>query len=179
MPFRCVAIITPVDKTEPPPAYVIPSVVKRSRGIHASSKFYLALVLFCHVVDSSPPLAAGMTYGGTFSGIVGNSSVLSGAERHIGRSLRFRWWVGVFNRGILKTGVYEVALVRIRLLFLECFRLYRCLISLGYAEPASPEGKLLYRALGWWWGIVAFFMQKRDTLWFWEGVPVICSEVIL
>ena len=39
------------------------------------------------------------------------------------------------------------------------------------AEPASPEGKLLYRVLGWWWGIVAFFMQKRDTLWFWEGAP--------
>ena len=39
--------------------------------------------------------------------------------------------------------------LRIRLLFLECFRLYRCLISLGCAEPASPEGKLLYRALGW------------------------------
>ena len=25
-------------------------------------------------------------------------------ERHIGRSLRFRWWVGVFNRGILRAG---------------------------------------------------------------------------
>ena len=38
------------------------------------------------------------------AGVVGNGSVLSGAERHIGRSLRFRWWVGVFNRGVLRTG---------------------------------------------------------------------------
>ena len=28
-----------------------------SRGIHPSSRFYLVLVLFCHVVDSSTPLA--------------------------------------------------------------------------------------------------------------------------
>ena len=40
-------------------------------------------------------------------GVIGNGSVLSRAERHIGRSLRFRWWVGVFNRGIPRTGVYE------------------------------------------------------------------------
>ena len=36
--------------------------------------------------------------------------------------------------------------LRIRRLFLRCFRLPRCLISQGYALPASPEGKLLYRA---------------------------------
>ena len=38
--------------------------------------------------------------------------------------------------------------LRIRLQFLECFRLPRCLISQGCALPASPEGKLLYRAFG-------------------------------
>ena len=39
-----------------------------SRGIHSSCRFYLTLVLFCHVVDSSTPLtlSVGMTYGGTF-----------------------------------------------------------------------------------------------------------------
>ena len=41
---------------------------------------------------------------GDVSGIYGNSSVLSGAERHIGRSLRFRWWAVLFNRRILRTG---------------------------------------------------------------------------
>ena len=35
---------------------------------------------------------------------IGNSSVLKRAERHIGRSLRFRWWVGIFNQRILRTG---------------------------------------------------------------------------
>ena len=30
-------------------------------------------------------------------GFIGNSSVLSRAERHIGRSLRFRWWVSAFD----------------------------------------------------------------------------------
>ena len=38
--------------------------------------------------------------------------------------------------------------VRIRLQFLECFTPPRCLISQGCALPASPVGKLLYRALG-------------------------------
>ena len=43
---------------------------------------------FSNVVDSSTPLRCGRSdkTGGTFSGIIGNSSVLSGAERHIGRS---------------------------------------------------------------------------------------------
>ena len=35
---------------------------------------------------------------------IGNGSGLSRAERHIGRSLRFRWEGHVFNRGILRTG---------------------------------------------------------------------------
>ena len=34
-----------------------------------------------------------------------NSSVLSRAERHIGRSLRFRWRADVFNRGISNEGL--------------------------------------------------------------------------
>ena len=37
-------------------------------------------------------------------GFVVNGSVLKRAERHIGRSLRFRWGVGVFSRGVLWTG---------------------------------------------------------------------------
>ena len=54
-------------------------------------------------------------------GFVGNGSVLKRAERHIGRSLRFL--VGVlFNLGILRTGVYGVAFLRVRFLLLECFR---------------------------------------------------------
>ena len=45
------------------------------------------------------------------SGVIGNGSVLSRAERHIGRSLRFRWWAGVFNRGVLWTGGVAVRIV--------------------------------------------------------------------
>ena len=63
---------------------------------------------------------------------------------------RRRWMRGGTALYVVGTMGAEVeAFLRIRLLFLECFRLYRCLISLGCAEPASPEGKLLYRALGW------------------------------
>ena len=40
------------------------------------------------------------------------------------------------------------AFLRIRPLFLECFRPYRCIISQGCALPASPGGKLLYRDCG-------------------------------
>ena len=47
---------------------------------------------FSHVVDSSTPLRDGRNdIVGTFLVFIGNGSVLSGAERHIGRSLRFRW----------------------------------------------------------------------------------------
>ncbi len=56
---------------------------------------------------------------------------------------------GRFQPGVLRTGVYGGAFLRIRLLFPECFRPYRSLISQGCALPASPEGKLLYRAFGW------------------------------
>ena len=44
------------------PPFVIPSAVKRSRGIFPSGRFYLVVVLFCHVVDSSTPV--GMTQWG-------------------------------------------------------------------------------------------------------------------
>ncbi len=55
---------------------------------------------------------------------------------------------GHFQLGDSKDGRIWVAFLRIRLLFLECFTLYRCLISQGCALPASPVGKLLYRASG-------------------------------
>ena len=62
-----------------------------SRGIHASSRFYLVVVHF--PTWWIPPLrwrcGRNDTMGGV-SGFVGNGSVLSGAERHKGRSLRFR-----------------------------------------------------------------------------------------
>ena len=60
-----------------------------------------------------------MTYGGTCLVFIGNSSVLSRAERHIGRSLRFRWWVGVFNQGVLRTNVYDVRFYEFAYCFLN------------------------------------------------------------
>ena len=64
-----------------------------SRGIFQSGRFYLVLVLFCHVrgfLHSAGAKGLNDMTGGVFC-IIGNSSVLSRAERHIGRSLRFRW----------------------------------------------------------------------------------------
>ena len=64
-----------------------------SRGIFPSGRFYLVLVLFCHVrgfLHSAGAKGLNDMTGGVFC-IIGNSSVLSRAERHIGRSLRFRW----------------------------------------------------------------------------------------
>ena len=57
------------------------------------------------------------------------------------------WWIPPLR---LRCGRNDndATFLRIRLLFPECFRLPRCLISQGCALPASPEGKLLYRALG-------------------------------
>ena len=46
--------LQPVGVNGITPRYVIPTVV--SRGIFPSGKFYLVLVLFCHVEDSSTPL---------------------------------------------------------------------------------------------------------------------------
>ena len=77
-----------------------------SRGIFPSGRFYLVLVLFCHVrgfLHSAGAKGLNDMTGGVFC-IIGNSSVLSRAERHIGRSLRFRWEGHVFSRGILRTG---------------------------------------------------------------------------
>lgn len=78
-----------------------------SRGIFPSGRFYLVLVLFCHVrgfLHSAGAKGLNDMTGGVFC-IIGNSSVLSRAERHIGRSLRFRWEGHVFNRGILRVDV--------------------------------------------------------------------------
>lgn len=57
VPFRCVANRTPVVKTKPPPTCHSERTVKRSRGIFSSCRFYLALALFCCLVDSSTPLS--------------------------------------------------------------------------------------------------------------------------
>ena len=76
-----------------------------SRGIFPSGRFYLVLVLFCHVrgfLHSAGAKGLNDMTGGVFC-IIGNSSVLSRAERHMGRSLRFRWEGHVFNQGILRT----------------------------------------------------------------------------
>jgi len=78
-----------------------------SRGIFQSGRFYLVLVLFCHVrgfLHSAGAKGLNDMTGDVFC-IIGNSSVLSRAEWHIGRSLRFRWEWHVFNRGILRVDV--------------------------------------------------------------------------
>ena len=140
VPGRC--NYNPCGQNKTTPRHVIPSVVKRSRGIFPSGRFYLVVVLFCHVVDSSTPV--GMTqwgdvstdspvvsgmfqaaplpssvraapcqlprrgsfctglWGAVFFGI---GSVLSGAERHIGRSLRFRWLVYFSTKGFRTRGL--------------------------------------------------------------------------
>ena len=46
----------PCRQPEPPPDMSFRANAV-SRGIHPSSKFYLVVVLFCYVVDSSTPLA--------------------------------------------------------------------------------------------------------------------------
>ena len=71
-----------------------------SGGIFSSSKLSLAQVIFCNLSGflHSACAMVGMTSSGTFLVFVETSSVLSGAERHIGRSLRFRWWVVPFIR---------------------------------------------------------------------------------
>ena len=46
--------------------------------------------------------------GGRFWVFIGNGSVLSRAERHIGRSLRFRWWGHFFNQHVLRTQVFRL-----------------------------------------------------------------------
>ena len=70
----------------------------------------------------------GLSCGGSLSNVVDSSTPLIAAV------------------GMTQWGMF----VRIRLLFSECFTPYRCLISQGCALPASPEGKLLYHALGCW-----------------------------
>ena len=142
-----------------------------SRGIYSSCKLCLVLV---H--SSSwwiPPLrfaAVGMTKWGDVFGIIGNSSVLSGAERHIGRSLRFRWEVLPLRLlflqcgtplGPLSLGCAETALPKgeprgsfryvfpLRPLFLQCGTLYRIPSSVSPSgEPASPEGSSCTVLLG-------------------------------
>ena len=97
-----------------------------SRGIFPSSRFYLTLVL--SPTWWIPPLrwrCGRNDIMGDVFGFIGNGSVLSGAERHIGRSLRFRWKV-----------------LPLRLLFLQCGTWYRA-SSTAYGGPPSPKGKVL------------------------------------
>ena len=89
------------------PAPIFPQRSKVNMGEFPSGRFYLVLVLFCHVrgfLHSAGAKGLNDMTGGVFC-IIGNSSVLSRAERHIGRSLRFRWEGHVFNRGILRVDV--------------------------------------------------------------------------
>ena len=106
--------------------------------------------------------AVGMTKWGTFLVFIGNCSVLSGAERHIGRSLRFRWQVDVFNRGILRTCGFSVRGYAGQCFygFDQCLRkITRCsaLVFLSavyynfhrkegiYGRPLSQEGSLFHK----------------------------------
>ena len=75
------------------PAPIFPQRSKVNMGEFPSGRFHLVLVLFCHVrgfLHSAGAKGLNDMTGGVFC-IIGNSSVLSRAERHIGRSLRFRW----------------------------------------------------------------------------------------
>ena len=97
--------ISPVWTNRTTYRHVIPSENAVSRGIFPSSRFYLAPVL--HPTWWIPPLR--LRYGrndiwGTFPVFIENNSVLSRAERHIGRSLRVRCLVTFFNRRVLRTG---------------------------------------------------------------------------
>ena len=70
-------------------------------------------------------------------GFIGNGSVLSRAERHIGRSLRFRWWVGVFNRGILNEG-RRVLLSEQRMQRQNVRPLKNCQLSIVHCQFSPP-----------------------------------------
>ena len=69
MPFRCVATITRVDKTKPPPDMSFRASETESRNL-PTWQILPCIGTFCHVVDSSTPLIAtvGMTMGGRFYG---------------------------------------------------------------------------------------------------------------
>ena len=67
-------------------------------------------------------------------------SVLSGAERHIGRSLRFRWWVGVFNRWILRTGVFFLGVSMWKRPFPD-----NCQLSIVNCQLKTPKTGFLMR----------------------------------
>lgn len=114
-----------------------------SRGIFPSGRFYLVLVLFCHVrgfLHSAGAKGLNDMTGGVFC-IIGNSSVLSRAERHIGRSLRFRWEGHVFNRGILRVDVDHMGrLYGFAYWFCNISRPPRCRIGQGYALQLPGRG---------------------------------------
>ena len=95
MPFRYVANRTCVDKRNQPPGYVIPSGVEESTtledGPTQDKTSYSGRFLDSHSLPRND------MSGGWFHSTTG---VVFGAspERHIGRSLRFRWKVLPFNR---------------------------------------------------------------------------------
>ena len=113
-----------------------------SRGIFPSGRFYLVLVLFCHVrgfLHSAGAKGLNDMTGGVFC-IIGNSSVLSRAERHIGRSLRFRWEGHVFNRGILRWTLIIWGVCTDSHTGSAIFHAPRCRIGQGYALQLPGRG---------------------------------------
>ena len=67
-------------------------------------------------------------------------------ERHIGRSLRFRWWVVTFYPSGAEGRTFW-GVVPLRLLFLQWKMPYRA-SSTAYGGPPSPKGKVLALSLG-------------------------------
>ena len=96
-----------VERNHPPICH--PDRVKRAEGSSQVANFTLCWFIiprggFLRSADAT----VGMTKGGTRLVFAGNGSVLSRAERHTGRSLRFRWEV-----------------IPLRPLFLQCGTPYR------------------------------------------------------
>ena len=101
--------IRPVRKKRNHPPICHPDRVKRAEGSSQVANFTLCWFIiprggFLRSADAT----VGMTKGGTCLVFAGNGSVLSRAERHTGRSLRFRWEV-----------------IPLRPLFLQCGTPYR------------------------------------------------------
>ena len=152
MPFRYVAIITRVQtkRNHPPMMSSRANVV--SRGIFPSSKLYL--VVISYPTWWIPPLALLGRNDNRHNVPPSCHSERTVVSRGIFPSSKLylvvisypTWWIPPL--ALLGRNDNRVTFLRIRLQFLECFTLPRSLISQGYALPASPEGKLLYIALG-------------------------------
>ena len=88
---------------------------------------------------------------------IGSSSILKRAERHIGRSLRFRWWVSVFNRRILRTGGITIPIVgtmgakvkrpspqNCQLSIVHCQFEHNCQLSTVNCQLISPNASISF-----------------------------------